>query len=130
MTATAVAIEELAYHSSSIAAVFDVHCILAGNALLHGTPQQQERWLRPLVAGELVGAFATTEPEASTDLSPKQCRRSPNGVMAAGFFAAASGGSRTRPSPVSSSPWPGRANGFRCSSSTPRCRVSASAYRT
>lgn len=71
MTATAVAIEELAYHSSSIAAVFDVHCILAGNALLHGTPQQQERWLRPLVAGEVVGAFATTEPEASTDLSPE-----------------------------------------------------------
>jgi len=71
MTATAVAIEELAYHSSSIAAVFDVHCILAGNALLHATPQQQERCLRPLVAGELVGAFATTEPEASTDLSPE-----------------------------------------------------------
>jgi len=71
MTATAVAIEELAYHSSSIAAVFDVHCILAGNALLHGTSEQQERWLKPLVAGELVGAFATTEPEASTDLSPE-----------------------------------------------------------
>jgi alkylation response protein AidB-like acyl-CoA dehydrogenase len=70
MTATAVAIEELAYHSSSIAAVFDVHCILAGNALLHGTPEQQQRWLRPLVVGELVGAFATTEPEASTDLRP------------------------------------------------------------
>ena len=71
MTATAAAIEELAYHSSSIAAVFDVHCILAGNALLHGTVDQQQRWLRPLVAGELVGAFATTEPDASTDLSPE-----------------------------------------------------------
>ena len=71
MTATAVAIEELAYHSSSVAAVFDVHCILAGNALLHGTVEQQQRWLRPLVAGSVVGAFATTEPDASTDLSPE-----------------------------------------------------------
>ena len=63
-TATAVAVEELAYHSNSIAAVFDVHCILAGNALRHGTEAQQQTWLRPLVAGEIVGAFATSEPGA------------------------------------------------------------------
>ncbi|MBA0126521.1 acyl-CoA dehydrogenase family protein [Haloechinothrix sp. YIM 98757] len=70
VTATAAAIEELAYYSSSIAAVFDVHGILAGNALTHGTPAQQQRWLRPVADGSLVGAFATTEPEASSDLSP------------------------------------------------------------
>ena len=69
VTATAVVIEELAYYSSSISAVFDVHCILAGNALAHGTPEQQQRWLRQVAAGSVVGAFATTEPEASTDLS-------------------------------------------------------------
>ena len=74
VTATAVAIEELAYYSSSIAAVFDVHCILAGNALTHGTPHQQQRWLQPLVNGSTVGAFATTEPEASSDLSPQAVR--------------------------------------------------------
>ena len=71
VTATAVAIEELAYYSSSIAAVFDVHCILAGNVLTHGTPAQQQRWLRPVAEGTMVGAFATTEPEASSDLSPQ-----------------------------------------------------------
>lgn len=74
VTATAVAIEELAYHSSSIAAVFDVHCILAGNVLTHGTPDQQQRWLRPVAEGSLVGAFATTEPDASSDLSPQAVR--------------------------------------------------------
>jgi alkylation response protein AidB-like acyl-CoA dehydrogenase len=69
-TSTAVAVEELAYHSNSVAAIFDVHCILAGNAVNQGSAAQRDRWLRPLIAGELVGAFATSEPAASSDLSP------------------------------------------------------------
>ena len=69
-TATAVVVEELAYYSNSVAAIFDVHCILAGNAVNQGTAAQRERWLKPLIRGELVGAFATSEPGASSDLSP------------------------------------------------------------
>ncbi len=68
-TATAVMIEELAYHSNSVAAIVDVHCILAGRALEHASPALQERYLAPLLAGEKIGSFATIEPEASTDLS-------------------------------------------------------------
>ncbi|SAL64410.1 acyl-CoA dehydrogenase family protein [Caballeronia humi] len=68
-TATAVMIEELAYHSNSVAAIVDVHCILAGHALEHASEALQERYLAPLLAGEKIGSFATTEPEASTDLS-------------------------------------------------------------
>jgi alkylation response protein AidB-like acyl-CoA dehydrogenase len=67
--ATASVIEELAYASSSVAAIYDVHCILAGNALRFGSRELQERYLRPLIAGTKVGAFATTEPDASSDLS-------------------------------------------------------------
>lgn len=74
VAATAVAIEELAYHSSSVAAVFDVHCILAGNALAQGTAAQQRTWLTGVVDGSMVGAFATTEPDASSDLSPRAVR--------------------------------------------------------
>ncbi|WP_179476072.1 acyl-CoA dehydrogenase family protein [Mycolicibacterium vinylchloridicum] len=70
-TATAVTVEELAYYSNSVAAIFDVHCILAGNAVNQGSAEQRQRWLRPLVNGEIVGAFATSEPGASSDLSPK-----------------------------------------------------------
>lgn len=70
-TATAVAVEELAYYSNSVAAIFDVHCILAGNAVNQGTAEQRERWLKALVRGETVGAFATSEPGASSDLSPE-----------------------------------------------------------
>jgi len=69
--ATAVMIEELAYHSISVAAVVDVHCILAGHALEHASPELQMRYLAPLLAGTKVGSFATTEPDASTDLNVK-----------------------------------------------------------
>ncbi|AIO71232.1 acyl-CoA dehydrogenase family protein [Burkholderia multivorans] len=70
-TATAVLIEELAYHSNSVAAIVDVHCILAGHALEHASPELQARYLAPLLAGEKIGSFATTEPDASTDLNVK-----------------------------------------------------------
>src|SRR5204863_348642 len=70
----AAAIEELEYYSSSVSAVFDVHCILAGNALNLGTGAQRQRWLTKVATGEVVGAFATTEPDASSDLSPQAVR--------------------------------------------------------
>jgi alkylation response protein AidB-like acyl-CoA dehydrogenase len=74
MAATAVTIEELAYHSSGVAAIYDVHCILAGHALRHGSPRLRDRYLRPLLTGDAIGAFATTEPDASTDLSAAAVR--------------------------------------------------------
>lgn len=73
-TATAVMIEELAYHSNSVAAIVDVHCILAGNALKHGSESIKQRYLAPLLSGEMIGSFATTEPDASTDLSVEAMR--------------------------------------------------------
>ncbi|MFC1442424.1 acyl-CoA dehydrogenase family protein [Streptacidiphilus sp. N1-10] len=76
IAASAVAIEELAYYSSSVAAVFDVHCLLAGNALSNGTDVQRQRWQRRIVDGSMVGAFATTEPDASSDLSPRAVQTS------------------------------------------------------
>ena len=35
--ATVTAVEELAYVSNSVAAIYDVHCILAGHALMYGS---------------------------------------------------------------------------------------------
>ena len=67
--ATSVAIEELAYASNSIAAAFDVHCILAGHTLMYGSDFVKDKYLRPLITGKKLGCFATTEPNASTDLS-------------------------------------------------------------
>ena len=67
-TATAAVIEELAYYSNSVAAIYDVHCILAGHALEWASPELQAKYLKPLLSGEVVGSFATSEPEASTCL--------------------------------------------------------------
>ncbi|SHI01019.1 acyl-CoA dehydrogenase family protein [Marivita hallyeonensis] len=71
VAATATTIEELAYFSNSVAAVYDVNCILAGRTLERASEEVREECLHPLIRGEKIGAFATTEPEASTDLSPK-----------------------------------------------------------
>jgi len=46
--------------------VFGCHAPDAGNIEvlhLHGTPEQQERWLRPLAAGEIRSCFSMTEVE-------------------------------------------------------------------
>ena len=48
--------------------VFGTQAPDAGNVeILHefGTPEQQERWLRPLVAGEIRSCFSMTEPETA-----------------------------------------------------------------
>ena len=46
--------------------VFNVQAPDAGNMELllhHGSPEQKERWLRPLVAGDVRSCFGMTEPE-------------------------------------------------------------------
>ena len=54
-------------------------CILSSHATLccwpifkYGTPEQKEKWLRPLISGQKVGAFGLTEPNAGTDSAAQQ----------------------------------------------------------
>jgi butyryl-CoA dehydrogenase len=69
--ATVVTVEELAYSSNSVAAIYDVHCILAGHALMYGSEFLKQKYLRPMTLGDKIACFATTEPEASSELSPR-----------------------------------------------------------
>jgi alkylation response protein AidB-like acyl-CoA dehydrogenase len=66
--------EEIAYESSSMAGVYDGQCILTAQALSFARPQIQDDLLPRLVAGTSAFAFATTEPDASSDLSPTTLR--------------------------------------------------------
>ncbi|MGH3103228.1 MAG: acyl-CoA dehydrogenase family protein, partial [Gaiellaceae bacterium] len=68
--------------------VFGCQAPDAGNAeILHlyGTPEQRERWLRPLVAGDVRSFFSMTEPEVSgsdpTSLRTRAVRDGDNWVI-------------------------------------------------
>lgn len=70
--ATMVMLEEIAYVSSGVAAaLIDVQLILFGHTLKHAQPEVKKALFPKLFSGEFVGAFATSEPGASTDLSVK-----------------------------------------------------------
>jgi alkylation response protein AidB-like acyl-CoA dehydrogenase len=71
---TCTATEEIAYHSSSMAGVYDGQCILVPKALSFATDELRARLVPGLISGELVFSFATTEPDASSDLSVDSLR--------------------------------------------------------
>ena len=72
MLSLLVAIEEVAYFSSGVAsALLDAPLILVGQTLDRADAALRERYLPPLIRGEIVCSFATSEPGASTDLSPE-----------------------------------------------------------
>lgn len=86
--ATCIVCEEIAYESSSMAGVFDGQCILSARALSFGRPHVRDAVLPGLISGESVLSFATTEPDASSDLSPHAlktvARRSDDGFVVDG----------------------------------------------
>ncbi len=70
MLATCIVTEEIAYESSSMAGVYDGQCILNAKCLGYATDEMRDRVLPALISGESAFSFATTEPDASSDLSP------------------------------------------------------------
>ena len=66
--AFAVCIEELAQACASTSVIVDVHNSVGSEPiLLFGTEEQKRRWLPRLASGELLGAFALTEPASGSD---------------------------------------------------------------
>jgi len=71
-SAALIVLEELAYYSPGVAsAMYDAHVLLVGNVLDEAGGALRATYLPGLIAGDFVGAFATSEPAASTDLSPE-----------------------------------------------------------
>ncbi|HKG03420.1 MAG TPA: acyl-CoA dehydrogenase family protein [Conexibacter sp.] len=66
--AYALAVEELARVDSSVAITLCAHTSLGTQPIyLFGSEQQRAEWLPRLCAGEILGAFGLTEPEAGSD---------------------------------------------------------------
>ncbi len=64
------ALAEVAYACASTAVVMSVHnSIVCESLLCYGTEVQKEKYLRKLAAGEIIGAFSLTEPNAGSDPS-------------------------------------------------------------
>ena len=71
--AFAVCIEELAQACASTSVIVDVHTSVGSEPiLLFGTEEQKRRWLPPLASGEILGAFALTEPGSGSDAAALQ----------------------------------------------------------
>jgi alkylation response protein AidB-like acyl-CoA dehydrogenase len=67
-TAFAILIEEVARVCASTAVIIDVHTSVGMEPILnYGGERQKQRWLPRLASGEILGAFALTEPGAGSD---------------------------------------------------------------
>jgi len=71
----ALAIEAVARASATVAVSLSVTNSLVAEVIAHaGRDQQREHWLRPLAAGEAIGAFALSEPDAGTDAANQKTK--------------------------------------------------------
>ena len=69
------ALEEIAVGDASTAVLMSVHNSMPTQMILHfGNEEQKQRYLRPMARGEMIGAFALSEPEAGSDASSLRCR--------------------------------------------------------
>ena len=68
-------IEELSKVCATTGVIVSAHTSLGADPIKKfGTPEQKEKYLRPLVSGEKLGAFGLTEPGAGTDASGQQTK--------------------------------------------------------
>jgi acyl-CoA dehydrogenase len=78
--AFAICIEELAQACASTAVIVDVHTSVGTEPiLLFGDEAQKKRWLPRLASGEILGAFALTEPASGSDAASLKTTARRNG---------------------------------------------------
>jgi acyl-CoA dehydrogenase len=69
VTEAAIMMHTIAGSSGAMAAASSVHINIFGPhpIVVHGTPEQKQRWLPPLIAGQARTCFGVTEPDAGLD---------------------------------------------------------------
>lgn len=71
----ALAVEAIARASATVGVSIVVHHSLVSELIAYaGRARQKEQWLRRLVAGEAIGAFALSEPAAGTDAANQKTK--------------------------------------------------------
>ncbi|MCG6953598.1 MAG: acyl-CoA dehydrogenase family protein [Betaproteobacteria bacterium] len=68
-TALAIACEEVSAGDGATGTIIAVNNLVAGILGGYGNTAQKERWLKPVARGEMLGAFALTEPHTGSDAS-------------------------------------------------------------
>ena len=68
-----IAIEEASRFCGTTGCIISSHATLCAWPIYkYGTPEQKEKWLRPLISSTKTGAFGLTEPNAGTDAAGQQ----------------------------------------------------------
>ncbi|GGQ35772.1 acyl-CoA dehydrogenase family protein [Streptomyces mutabilis] len=82
-------IEELAARWAAVAVAISVHTLATLPLFTHGSPAQRERWVPDILAGELIGAYSLSEPQAGSDAAALTCKaaREENGYRVTGAKA-------------------------------------------
>jgi butyryl-CoA dehydrogenase len=73
-TALALALEEIAIGDGATSTIVQVNNLAADILLGYGTTAHKERYLKPLARGDILGAFALTEPHTGSDASAIRTR--------------------------------------------------------
>jgi len=73
--------EALAYYSSLADTAFAMQGLGSHPISLAGTEAQKNRWLPAVVGGQVLCAFAVTEPEAGSDLAGLRCHAERDGAL-------------------------------------------------
>jgi alkylation response protein AidB-like acyl-CoA dehydrogenase len=88
--------EEVGRGCSSLRSMLTVHSMVLHALDRWGTPSLRERWLEPMISGEVLGGFCLTEPDAGSDIAALQttARRSGSGYQIDGLKQWTTGGQR------------------------------------
>jgi alkylation response protein AidB-like acyl-CoA dehydrogenase len=67
-------LEELGARWAAVAVAVSVHGLACHPLATFGSTEQQERWLPQMLAGELIGGYSLSEPQAGSDAAGLTCR--------------------------------------------------------
>src|SRR5262249_62181388 len=74
------ALEEISAADAAFAVSIGIHNAIPTTMLVkHGTPEQKERWLKPMARGEILAGFALSEPESGSDAASLRSQATKDG---------------------------------------------------